>query len=386
MTLVFVENPDVRKQLLPLTFTRPATELRTGLLTLRERWQHFIPANVTYRTEGYLQPKFSREPELDPLFIAAHLLPDAALAEAIRQLKEGEALLSNGVWLASRTAENPENSSSTREYTGEVTWLSYPWEIFQRCGKHIEMDFHLLTEGKTSEALSPSNRVIGDPSRLFLAPGAKAEGAIFNTTDGPIYLAAGSEVMEGSLVRGPFGLGEHSQLKMGAKIYGPTSFGPHCKVGGEVNNAVIQAYSSKAHDGFLGNAVIGEWCNLGADTNNSNLKNNYAPVKIYSYVKGGFIQTGLQFCGLIMGDHSKTAINTMLNTGTVIGISANIFGDGFPRNYVPSFSWGGAAGFKDYPLNEAIQTARLVFARRNLEFDEIEEGIFRAIYRMEIPS
>ncbi|MGQ3015625.1 MAG: glucose-1-phosphate thymidylyltransferase, partial [Flavobacteriales bacterium] len=210
--------------------------------------------------------------------------------------------------------------------------------------------------------------------------GAVIEGAIINVSKGPVFIDRDAEIMEGSMVRGPFYLGEHSQLKMGAKIYGACAFGPHVKVGGEVNNSVIFGYSSKAHDGFLGNSVLGEWCNLGADTNNSNLKNNYAQVKLWSYVKEGFVNTGLQFCGLIMADHSKCGINTMFNTGTVVGVSANIFGAGFPRNFLPSFSWGGPQGMQEYQVKQAVQTAELVFARRGMVFDDTEKELFAEIF------
>src|SRR5690606_9158863 len=225
-----------------------------------------------------------------------------------------------------------------------------------------------------------TNILIGSEADLFIEEGAVIEASVLNTKSGPIYIDKDAEIMESCSVRGPFYLGEHSQLKMGAKIYGAAVFGPQVKVGGEVNNAVIFGYSAKAHDGFLGNSVLGEWCNLGADTNNSNLKNNYAQVKVWSYVKEGFVPTGLQFCGLIMGDHSKSAINTMFNTGTVVGVSANIFGAGFPRNFVPSFSWGGPQGMQEYQLKQAVETAKLVYARRNMEFDQVEQGIFAAIF------
>ena len=240
------------------------------------------------------------------------------------------------------------------------------------------MDYELLTKGRKSTELSSTNTIIGD--RVFAEEGVEVEAAILNSKNGPIYLAKGSSIMEGSMVRGGLSLGEYSQLKLGTKIYGAVTIGPHSKVGGEVNNSVIQGYSNKGHDGFLGNSVIGEWCNLGADTNNSNLKNNYDEVKLWSYAKKGFERTGLQFCGLIMGDHSKCGINTMFNTGTVIGVSSNIFGSGFPRNFVPSFSWGGASGFVEYKLDKALKTAEIVFGRRSVELDATERQILTHIY------
>jgi UDP-N-acetylglucosamine diphosphorylase/glucosamine-1-phosphate N-acetyltransferase len=265
------------------------------------------------------------------------------------------------------------------EFTTDLTLIDRPWKLFANNANELERDYELLTAGRQSAPLSSTNTLIGN--RIFLEKGAVAEAAVFNTTTGPIYLAADSEVMEGSLVRGGLALGEHSALKLGTKIYGAVTIGPHCKVGGEVNNSVIFGYSNKGHDGFLGNSVLGEWCNIGADSNNSNLKNNYDEVRLWSYVSGGFERTGLQFCGLMMGDHSKCGINTMFNTGTVIGVSTNIFGSGFPRNFVPSFAWGGAQGFTEYKLNKALDTARRVMARRGIDLNEIEEAILAEVYK-----
>jgi UDP-N-acetylglucosamine diphosphorylase/glucosamine-1-phosphate N-acetyltransferase len=236
-----------------------------------------------------------------------------------------------------------------------------------------------LTKGRKSQPLNNSCRNIGK-GKIFIEEGASANDTTFNTTTGCIYIGKDAEVMEGSVVRGPFALCEHSVLKMSSKIYGATTIGPHSKVGGEVNNSVVFGYSNKAHDGFLGNSVIGEWCNLGADTNNSNLKNNYANVKLWNYSGENFIDTGLQFCGLIMGDHSKCGINTMFNTGTVAGVSSNIFGSGFPRNFIPSFSWGGAQGFTTYRFEHAIETAQLVMQRRNTELTDNDKDILKYIF------
>jgi UDP-N-acetylglucosamine diphosphorylase/glucosamine-1-phosphate N-acetyltransferase len=255
------------------------------------------------------------------------------------------------------------------------------WDIFSKNGDAIKADFDLITRGRTSQPLSTSNTVIGDAKQIFLEEGAIVEASILNTNAGPIYIAKDSEIMEGSVVRGPFSLGEHAALKLSTKIYGPTTVGPHSKVGGEVNNSVIFAYSNKGHDGFLGNSVIGEWCNLGADTNNSNLKNNYGNVKLYNYAQDKMIDTGLQFCGLIMGDHSKCGINTMFNTGTVVGVGANIFGGGFPPTHIPSFSWGGADGMEEYKFDKMIETANRVYARRNLTVDAVEKDILEKVFK-----
>jgi UDP-N-acetylglucosamine diphosphorylase/glucosamine-1-phosphate N-acetyltransferase len=259
--------------------------------------------------------------------------------------------------------------------------IENPWDIFSKNGDAIKSDFELVTKGRKSLALSSTNQVIA-AENIFVEEGAVVECAILNASTGPIYIGKDAEIMEGSIVRGPFSLGEHSALKLGAKIYGPTTIGPHSKVGGEVNNSVIFGFSNKAHDGFLGNSVLGEWCNIGADSNNSNLKNNYAEVKLWNYNKERFVGTGLTFCGLIMGDHSKCGINTMFNTGTVVGVNANIFGSGFPRNFVASFSWGGAAGFTTYKLKDAFEVASKVFERRSMVFDETEQEILTHVFEL----
>ena len=272
------------------------------------------------------------------------------------------------------------------QYKDELLHIEFPWDIFSKNDVVLKQDFEDLTQGKRSQQLSETNTVIGDPSLIFLEEGAKAEAAIFNTNNGPIFLAKESEVMEASVIRGPFALCEGASLKLSTKIYGATTVGPHSKVGGEVNNSVIQGYSNKGHDGFLGNSVIGEWCNLGADTNNSNLKNNYSLVSVYNYKKKDYINSGLQFLGLIMGDHSKCGINTMFNTGTVVGVFANIFGGDFPPKYIPSFSWGGAQGFTSYQLDKAFEVALRVMERRGLDLDDKNKEILRQIYLMETNS
>jgi len=366
-----------------------------GILTVRGKWLKYLGVKESSNyTEPHLEGKFPLHVKGENICINSSILPDTQLVDAIKALTTNQMLFANDVWIAGiftdqLKAEFDEcNMKPFKliQYNGEFTILKNTWDIFSHCGNEIEKDFQMLTTGKKSQTISSTNTIIGDSSMIFLEPGAKVEASTLNTAAGPIYLAADSEIMEGCMVRGPFFLGEHSQLKMGAKIYGPTSFGAYCKVGGEVNNSVFFGFSSKPHDGFLGNSVLGEWCNLGADTNNSNLKNTYAEVKLWHYEKKSFVKTGLQFCGLIMGDHSKCGINTMFNTGTVVGVSANIFGDGFPRNYIPSFSWGGAAGFNPYKLNDAIATAKLVYERRNMIFDEEEQQIFKYLFSLEYPD
>lgn len=371
-----------RERLLPLAYTRPVCDIRIGILTIREKWEQFLGAKTSTRTEEYLSVKFPLHSEIDNVFINGGVCPSEALASAIAKLEYREQLVKDGLPLAARaeSIEEFERSDFAEvEFQGEILSVRDPWDIFSKNGDALKHDFELMTNGRSSEPLSDSNTIVGNGA-IFLDKGAKAEACIFNTSNGPIYLGKDTEVMEGSIIRGPFALCEGSQVKLGAKIYGPTTVGPHSKVGGEVNNSVILGYSNKGHDGFLGNSVLGEWCNLGADTNNSNLKNNYDEVRVWSYAEDRFAKTGLQFCGLIMGDHSKSGINTMFNTGTVVGVSTNVFGAGFPRTFIPSFQWGGAAGFVEYKVEKAFATAERVMKRRGLDFDETEKSILNSVF------
>ena len=369
--------------LLPLTFTRPACEMRVGILSIREKWQALFKKTFSHKTQPYLSKKFpfKIKEKYATLFINGRVCPDEILFREIKKLKMFQVLYLGNIPLAycGDADSNEFYMNFFKIYSkSKTTIIHYPWDIFKNNAKELESDFLLLTKGKKSKPLSKSNRVIGK-GKVFLENGAKAECATFNTSDGSIYIGKDALVMEGCLVRGPFALGEHSELKMGAKIYGPTTIGPYSKVGGEVNNSVIFGYSNKGHDGFLGNSVLGEWCNLGADTNNSNLKNNYAEVKAYNYSQRTMINTHLQFCGLIMGDHSKTGINTMLNTGTVVGVNANIFGGGFPETHIPSFSWGGAEGFEKYEFVKAMEVATRVMDRRGVLLTDTDKSILTEI-------
>ncbi len=370
MNIVFFDDLS-RRTLLPLTFTRPVARIRIGILTISEKWEKLTGFPVSYQTEPYLSAKFPCTLADDNLFINGAVIPDWPFAEAVMGLPEGGALFRDKRLLACRVkgekagnfAPGGLSAATGQQYTGGLLILDHPWNIFSWNGEAIRRDFELLTSGRHSLILNTRNQILGE-DHIFVEEGVQAEFATINATTGPVYLGRGSEIMEGSVIRGPFALGEHSTVKLWAKIYGPTTIGPHSKVGGEVNNCVIQGYSNKAHDGFLGNSVIGEWCNIGADTNNSNLKNNYAKVRVWNYETESFTDTGLLFCGLIMGDHSKCGINTMFNTGTVVGVSANIFGSGFPRAFIPSFSWGGAHGFSTFSLPKAFEVAEQVMARR----------------------
>ncbi len=383
MNIIFFDDSN-REHLLPLTFTRPTAKLRCGILSLEEKWLHRLPegAKHSYLTEDYLSVKYPLVEEGKDLFINPAVCPDVDLVEAVLSLEENQSLMQGEILIATRTKnallEDDEQDTEVLDYESSLNYIHRPYNLFQLNGEELEKDFELLTAGRESQSISDTNTVLGD--RVFLEEGATVEAAILNSNSGPIYIGKDATVMEGSVVRGPFALCDLSTLKLASKVYGPTTVGPHSKVGGEVNNSVIIGYSNKGHDGFLGNSVIGEWCNIGADSNNSNLKNNYEEVKLWDYVSGRFQKTGLQFCGLIMGDHSKCGINTMFNTGTVVGVSANIFGPGFPRNFIPSFSWGGSGGFSEYRFDKAMNTAALVMERRSIELDGIERDILQVVF------
>lgn len=380
MNIVLFDDQAV-EHLSPFTLTRPAALLRCGILNIAEKWQTHTNAAISYLTKPYLSQKYSSHLISDNYFINGRLLPDRDLLYTIQNLNPGEALKMNDVLLAFRS-ENFGDDVKAVKSTDNAVLISRIHHIFTYNHKQIEADFELLTKGRTSAELSKTNTVFGQYP-IFVEEGVKAEAAIFNANEGPIYLGKNSEVMEGAMIRGPFALCESAGIKMGAKMYTGTTVGPHSKVGGEVSNSVIFGYSNKGHDGFLGNSVLGEWCNLGADSNNSNLKNNYEEVKLWNYATGNFERTGLQFCGLFMGDHSKCGINTMFNTGTVVGVSANIFGSGFPRNFVPSFSWGGSQGFETYLPKKAFQTAEKVMERRQVRLEETDKAILLHVFELE---
>lgn len=371
-----------RNDLLPFTFTRPVADLRIGILTIREKWENMLDSNTSTRTESYLSAKWPEKIREKNIFINSSFIPTAGLIDKIKVLKENESLVANGEVVAYFQKDKKEADLSNLEKTefgGEVFQICNTWDIFSKNEQAIEMDFELLTKGRKSQKIDESN-FVKNPEQIFIEEGAVVENCSLNASSGPIYIGKNALVMEGSLIRGALAVCENAVIKMGAKIYGATTIGPHCKAGGEINNSVFFANSSKGHDGYLGNSVLGEWCNMGADSNNSNLKNNYAEVRIWNYNTENFARTGLQFCGLMMGDHSKCGINTMFNTGTVVGVSANIFGSGFPRNFIPGFSWGGSAGTSTYKLEKALETAELVMKRRNVELSDADKRIFQHVF------
>ncbi len=375
----------VHKSLLPLTFTKPVADLRIGILTIREKWETYIGFTTTTLTEDYLEEKFPMVEMERNVMINASFLPTLSLAETIMELKENQAIFKDEEVIAFFTTDTQEtidfDNYEQIEFEDELTQIKNTWDLFSLNDKALRADFELITEGRISQPIPEGVRFI-NKENIFIEEGAEIIFSVLNASNGPIYIGKDTLVMEGSLIRGPFSMGEHSVVKMGAKIYGATTIGPYCTVGGEINNSILSGYSNKGHDGFLGNSVLGEWCNIGADTNNSNLKNNYSEVRLWNYETENFAKTGLQFCGLIMGDHSKCAINTMFNTGTVIGVSANIYGSNFPRNFIPSFSWGGAAGYSTYQMNKVTETAMLVMKRREVDFDQKEQRILEHIFEI----
>ncbi|WP_027376589.1 GlmU family protein [Kaistella palustris] len=383
MQLVF-SDAQFWDEFLPLTFTRPVAEMRCGILTFSERWKKLLQSEeISYLTEDFLQQKFPKPAKVESVFLVPNFLPTEKVLSQIRELKLGEALVYEDELLAVRI--NMQNFSLNQiekmtDIHEDLLFFRKPTDLFSFNEKALEFDFGLLTKGRISAELSETNGFLGDKKDLFIEDGAAVEFSTLNTKTGKIYIGKNAEVMEGCNLRGPIALCEESKFNLGAKIYGATTIGPHCKVGGEVNNIVIFGYSNKGHDGFVGNSVIGEWCNIGADTNSSNLKNNYASVKLWNYRTKRFADTGLQFAGLIMGDHSKTAINTQLNTGTVVGVAANIFKSGFPPNLIESFSWGGMKGDEKFKLEKAYEVAELAMARRKVEFTDIDRNILKHIY------
>ena len=393
MNLVLFDCHKNRENLLPLTFTRPVADIRIGILTIREKWEKLLNIKSYSLTEEYLSEKFPAYHDTSPaLYVSGSVLPNEKFIAALHKLGALQSLTVDGNLIAFKTEKhhlNYENFEGIAkgftvvEYREPILRINNTWDIFKLNGEALKADFDLLTKGRKSQKLSDTNKLIGAAENLFIEEGATVEASVLNTNTGLIYIGKDAEVMENCAIRGPFALCEHAVVKMSAKIYGATTLGPHSKVGGELNNVVIFGYSNKAHDGFLGNSVIGEWCNLGADTNNSNLKNNYAEVEVFSYREGKAVETGLTFLGLIMGDHSKTGINTMFNTGTVVGVSANVFGADFPPKFIPSFSWGGNRWLLTYSFDKSMEVAKRVFERRNMKLSEADIKILQTVFDRE---
>ncbi len=374
-----------RNNLLPLTFMRPVADIRFGILTIREKWEYFLKCKTSTLTENYLSAKFPLVKEKENIIINGAVCPNDKLIDEIGQLQAGQALVKGdtviAMYLNEADFEKPSGAVEEVETEAEFLEINNTWDIFAKNGLALAFDYELITKGRKSQKI-PAHCLAMNPENIFIEPGAEILASTLNASAGPIYIGKEAVVMEGSNLRGPIALCEHAQVKMGAKIYGATTIGPWSKVGGEVNNSVIFGYSNKAHDGFLGHSVIAEWCNLGADTNTSNLKNTYDQVKLWSYPDESFVETGQQFCGLIMGDHSKCGINTMFNTGTVVGVSSNIFGSGFQRNFISSFKWGGVTGFSTFLPKKAIEVAKGMYGRRELEFTDIDAKLIEDVYNL----
>lgn len=389
MHLLLFDDPAIRPHLLPLTFTRPVAALRCGILTIAEKWQRRLgAASLGYLTQPYLQAKFPAGDVACPaLVVNGAACPDDLLARQVLALCPGQGLYYNETLVAAhladatRVAELIQDGLEVRQAAEEVSLIERPWHLFLRNGVEIRRDFALLTAGRTSQPVGDAHTRVYAPENIFIEEGVKIRAAILNAEAGPIYLGKNAEVQEGAILKGPLALCEGAVANASVRLRGDNTIGPYCKVGGEIGNSILMGYSNKGHDGYLGNSVIGEWCNLGADTNTSNLKNNYAPVKVWSHAAHRFVDTGQTFCGLLMGDHSKAGINTMFNTGTVVGVGANIFGAGFPRQFIPSFSWGGASGFETFRLPKFAEVAERVMTRRVLDYDAVEQGIMQEVFK-----
>lgn len=387
--IILFDLPAVRENLLPLSYTRPIADFLVGITTLRKKWESFLAGEFSYSTVGYLSEKYPMKTAEENLFIASNIIATEHLARRLDSLEPGEVMMADTMagqrvlvgfkGGANRLDEVIHSMPAGIVYEEKVDAINYVYDIFLLNGRQIEADFDVLTAGREGQSIPRSNTVIGDPDRIYIESGAIVEGVVLNASHGPIYVGRHVEIMEGSCLRGPIALGEHSTVNMGTRIYPGTSLGPWCKVGGELNNVVIFGFTNKAHDGFLGNAVIGEWCNLGAGCVASNLKNDYTEIKLWNYPSHRFLRTGLQFCGLIMADHSKAGINTMFNTATVVGVGVNIHGSGFPRNFIASFSEGGPSGFTDLPMEKFFDIAKRMMARRGRSLSEADNRIFHAI-------
>ena len=374
-----------RNNLLPFTYTRPVADIRIGILTIREKWEKMLGETTSTLTKTYLQEKYPLINKSDDILINASYLPTEALVSLVKNLQDNQAVYYKDEVVAVHTSERQEEIKQQQYdkivYKDNLLQIKNTWDIFSLNDKALKSDFVLVTKGRKSVPI-PEGVQVKNANNIFIEDSAEVNFCYLNATDGPIYIGNNAKILEGSMIRGGFALCDNSVVKMGSKIYGATTIGPRCTVGGEIKNVVFFENSNKGHEGYLGDSVIGEWCNIGADTNNSNLKNNYAEVRLWSYETKGFAKTGLQFCGLMMGDHSKCGINTMFNTGTVVGVSANIFGAGFPRNFIPSFSWGGASGFTTYQMRKVKEVAKVVMSRRNMEFDAVEERILEHVFEI----
>jgi UDP-N-acetylglucosamine diphosphorylase/glucosamine-1-phosphate N-acetyltransferase len=377
MRICLYDGPN-RSDLLPLVYTRPVADLLLGSMTLAKRWSYALHADVVVETEAYLQ---ADTPSFD-LAVMAGCIPNAELTSTIKELKEGQKLMQNGKMIAFSGAGSSTDKALANfeviEIETEINLIRYPWDLFSKNAELLIEDTTFFDTTHNNK-LNDTNKHHGNHP-LMVGANVTSFAAVYNTQDGPIIIDDDATIMEGALLRGPIFIGKKSVIKMGAKIYGGTSLGPYCKAGGELNNVVMLGNSNKGHDGFLGNAAIGEWCNLGASTDTSNLKNNYGKTRAWNYTQQKFISTGLQFCGLVMGDHSKTAIQTSINTATTVGVGCSIFSVGFPRTFIPSFSRGGSQGMTENNLDKMLDTAAVVMARRGENMSKKDKAILAHLF------
>ncbi len=391
MKIVLFDHKDDHYDLLPLSFTRPICDFRVGITTIREKWESFLPdAEVIALPVDFLRDRFGHidDPAEDMLFVSGAIVPDADMAARIVSLKKGQAIVSDEYTVAFNGCYSDLEARKFDDiFDEDLRRLRNVYDVFIMNPEVLVEDYLRITADRESRPLPDSNKVIGNLTdqdgrpMLFIEEGAEVEGATLNLKEGPIYIGKDVDVMEGCCLRGPLAFCDHAKARMGAKLYGGSTFGPYVKVGGEVDNSVIFGYSNKAHDGYLGNAVVGEWCNIGAGVNCSNLKNDYSKIRLWNYRLHSFARTDLQFCGPIIGDHSKLGVNVMLNTATVIGVGVNIYGAGFPRVFVPSFQEGSAnGGFVDVPVKKFLTVAERVMARRNVSLSDLDRQIFERIF------
>ena len=412
MHLILFDTPKSRLNLFPLALTRPVADLRVGILTIAEKWHRYLSEYlkisssqpIYYLTDTYLREKYPFLPETnateEKLYINGAICPNKALLGEIFLLKEETCLKNKDTVLAIRTRQNldfeeiTENSIFNEILTLKYiviqntdilpTHIRYSHDIFGNNGAEIALDFALITKNRQSQPILDKNTIVYNSENIFVEEGADIKACVLNAEKGFIYIGKNAQVQELSVIQGNFALCEGSVVNMGSKMKGDTTIGPYSKVGGEISNSVIWGYSNKGHEGFLGNSVLGQWCNLGADTNTSNLKNNYSMVKIWNYEQKTYIDTQKTFCGLTMGDHSKAGINTMFNTGTVVGVSANVFGGGFPAKFIPSFAWSEGANFTTFAFEKALEVAQKVMQRRNIVLSDAEKAIFLYIWKYEV--
>ncbi len=383
--IILFDPPTIRENLKPLTLTRPIANLRVGIVTLQEKWGYFFDGTFSYLTEPYLVAKYPANNEVDNLYINASILPSTALVQSIKSLKANQVLMADEQVLAIHTNQSLSYDFSlvnfNIEYFNEpLSQIVHLPDLFLNNAQEIKEDFERLTAQRVSAPITDKATVVYNQENVFVGKNVSIKAAIINAENGPVYIDDQAVIQEGAIIIGPAAIGKEAMVAFGAKIRPNTTLGPVCRVGGEVGGTIFQAYANKAHDGYLGNSYIGEWCNLGANTNNSNLKNDYSSVKLYNYASKGLEDSKELFCGTFMGDFTKAGISTMLNTGTVIGVCCNIFGAGFQSKFVPSFSWGGAdTQYQNYRFDKALQVIEATMARRDIHLSQEDIKILEYI-------